>query len=250
MRLVPLALALATAGTASCNRDLSVPDGSASPPGLSSVTPAKAFSGTLVTLRGHDLGSNPSLVNIRFGTSADVHPLKITADQTAAQVVVPDDAASGEVQLATALGQSTLTNAFVWPGPGRLLHRELALTSNLQQSVQPFPLPGRGQVALYSAWWSALHVLDADGTEHRPDANDVEVAATYDDGAGLLSISLGSEDPGCPALSLWDFPASGAPQKTCLPTTPPPLDVPDYLAASPDGKLIAAASPDLVTLID
>src|SRR6185436_10219024 len=81
---------------AACQRNFEVPAGT---PTVSSFEPASAFAGSVVRLSGRDLGFGTDTTNIRFGTSGAVHPRSISADQTSAQVVVPDDATTGIIQI-------------------------------------------------------------------------------------------------------------------------------------------------------
>lgn len=98
--LGPLAL------LAGCGRDLSVPPPKAPPAvGIADFAPHGAWAGTRVTITGHDLGKTTSDTEVRFGQSSRVAPARVAADGTSLDVLVPDDASNGAVQVATTDGQ-------------------------------------------------------------------------------------------------------------------------------------------------
>ncbi|MFD0751875.1 IPT/TIG domain-containing protein [Mucilaginibacter calamicampi] len=65
---------------------------------ISAFSPTSAKVGENVTITGTGFGTSKDLVSIKFGASVDVHPQTISATQIT--VVVPADAASGNIKVA------------------------------------------------------------------------------------------------------------------------------------------------------
>jgi hypothetical protein len=125
------------AGLLACGRDLSVPPPRAPPAvGVTDFAPHSAWAGTRVTITGHDLGKTTSDTEIRFGQSSRTAPVRVAADGSALDVLVPDDASDGAVQVSNAAGQAQAPAPFAFRGLGRLRQGIVAATADLRPRIE------------------------------------------------------------------------------------------------------------------
>ena len=148
MRRVSPVLAL----LAACGRDLvlpPVPQPQTIPPAVTSFAPGHAFAGALVRIQGRALAVSANDAEVHFGTSGAAHVTFVSGDGTEVDAVVPDEATTGPVVVASAAGRAVSAAPFKFDGAGHLRRggRVVAVADLTPQALSVELLPGSGRLA-------------------------------------------------------------------------------------------------------
>jgi hypothetical protein len=130
------------------------------PPKVTSVSPASAAAGSVITLLGQNLGST---VSVDFAGHPGVSPTSVTA--TAVKVFVPADAVTGALTLRTARAAVTTASVF------KPLPRVSWLDSYDGQAGDPVRIFGSNLVGLTSLKFGGVAVTPTANTPTEVDAN-------------------------------------------------------------------------------
>lgn len=166
-------------------------------PAVDGFSPAHAFAGSRIAVRGRALGRRADSVEVQFGSGGRVRPASLDVDGSRLEVVVPEDARSGPLVVSTEAGRAASAAEFVFDGAGRLRRGRVAARARLSPpAAAAFPLEPSGDL-LVLVRGSALVLSDRTGATRLLPVEAPQAAVPAAGGTRAVVLATESEPAGC-----------------------------------------------------